>query len=978
MATASKNRLILVDGSGYIFRAYHALPPLTRASDKLPVGAVAGFCNMLWKLLADTKKGEAATHFAVILDASSKTFRNELYEGYKAHRPEPPEDLRPQFGLIRQAVRAFNLPCIEQLGFEADDIIATYAREAERQGFDVVIISSDKDLMQLVNDRICLLDTMKDRLICYEQVIEKFGVPPSSVIDVQALAGDSTDGVPGVPGIGIKTAAQLIAEFGDLETLLEKAPSIKQEKRRQSLIEHAEMARLSKRLVTLDDKVPLTIPLDDLKVENPRGADVIAFCKAMEFSTLTRRIATALEVDVTAVEPATLEIKYWPPENSPLSQTAEAGALEEKGSQPGASGMGQARESDKTPAALAEKVANKIATQPFDYDKYETVTSIAVLKSYIARAYEAGYIAIDTETSSLDTQTAELVGISLSTGINEACYIPLTHRAGDTLFDSGFVAGQLPLQEVVDALKPMLNDASILKIGQNVKYDLSVLKRYGLAFAPYDDTMLISYTLACGGGSHGLDELARRHLNHTAISFKDVTGTQKGKKDFSLVPLKEATRYAAEDADMTLRLWLLLKARLTADSGVSVYETLERPLVSVLADMEERGILIDKQNLATLSGQFARTLIVLEKEIEQLAGTSFNIGSPKQLGEILFEKMKLPGGTKTATGQWSTDAGTLEDLASAGHELPRKILDWRQLSKLKSTYTDALPEYINQKTGRVHTSFALASTSTGRLSSSDPNVQNIPIRTEEGRKIRSAFIAAPGHKLISADYSQIELRVLAHMADIPALKKAFANGDDIHAMTASEMFHVPMKNMDPSIRRRAKAINFGIVYGISAFGLANQLGISREEAGSYIKTYFERFPGIKGYMEETKSIARSQGYVTTLFGRKCYCPNIDAKNPGHRAGAERQAINAPIQGTAADIMRRAMIRMDDALENADLRANMLLQVHDELVFETNDNEVERAIPVISETMSKAALPAVNLSVPLIVEARAAQNWDQAH
>jgi DNA polymerase-1 len=776
------------------------------------------------------------------------------------------------------------------------------------------------------------------------------------VIDVQALAGDSVDGVPGVPGIGIKTAAQLITEFGDLETLLEKAPSIKQQKRRESLIEHADMARLSKRLVTLDDKVPLTVPLEDLKIEQPRGSEIIAFCKAMEFNTLTKRIGAALEVNIVEIEAATLEIKYWPPDGAPvITETSTTVVVGE-----------------------VHKAPADVASITFDYDKYETITSLPALKKWVQRAFDAGHVAIDTETNSLDTMQAELVGISMATGINEACYIPLKHRAGDTLFDSGIIEGQLALKDVVGTLKNLLSDPSILKIGQNVKYDLSILKRYGLDFAPYDDTMLLSYALRCGGGGHGMDALSERYLNHKPIAFKDVTAAQKGKKDFSLVSLKEATRYAAEDADVTLRLWQALKPKLVTEAAATVYETLERPMVTVLSLMEERGILVDRQNLGTLSGQFAKQIAVLEKDIERLAGQSFNIGSPKQLGEILFDKMQLPGGTKTATGQWSTDAGTLEDLTVAGHELPRKILEWRQLSKLKSTYTDALPEYINSKTGRVHTSFALGSTSTGRLSSSDPNVQNIPIRTEEGRKIRAAFIAAPGHQLISADYSQIELRALAHMADIAALKKAFADGVDIHAMTASEMFRVPVKGMDPSVRRRAKAINFGIIYGISAFGLASQLGISRQEAGDYIKTYFERFPGIKAYMNETIDIARKQGYVTTLFGRKCWCLNIDAKNQGLRSGAERQAINAPLQGTAADIIRRAMIRMDAALEKAKLRTQMLLQVHDELVFEANDNEAERSIPVIIDVMEKAALPAVNLSVPLVVDARAARNWDAAH
>ncbi|MES2907188.1 MAG: DNA polymerase I [Pseudomonadota bacterium] len=960
MASKTSQRLVLVDGSGYIFRAYHALPPLTRASDKLPVGAVAGFCNMLWKLLNDTKQGEAPTHFAVIFDASSKTFRNELYEGYKAHRPEAPEDLLPQFGLIRDAVRSFGLPCIEQMNFEADDIIATYARLAEKQGFDVSIISSDKDLMQLVNDKICLLDTMKDKLICRPEVIEKFGVPPEKVIDVQALAGDSVDGVPGVPGIGIKTAALLINEFGDLETLLAKADTIKQQKRRESLIEHAEMARLSQKLVTLDDNVPLVEPLESFKVQEIRGADVIAFCKAMEFSTLTKRIAAAFEVDIDSVEPAKLTIKYWPPENSNTSP-------------------GLTHELNAPAAAQPAKTADQqAALETFDYSRYEMVTDAAALKKWIARAYEKGHVAVDTETSSLDALQANLVGISLSTDTNQACYIPLQHRQGESLFDSGMVTGQMQLKDAVALLKPLLEDASVLKIGQNIKYDLIVFRRVGIDVAPFDDTMLISYALDCGNGSHGMDELAKRHLGHTAIPFKDVTAAQKGVKDFSLVQLTEATRYAAEDADITLRLWKKLKPRLQPNAAVSVYETLERPMVTVLADMETAGVLIDKQNLAQLSTQFAKTILERETEIEKMVGAKFNIGSPKQLGEILFEHMKLPGGTKTPSGQWATDAGTLEDLATEGHELPRKILDWRQLSKLKSTYTDALPTYINPETGRVHTSFALASTSTGRLSSSDPNVQNIPIRTEEGRKIRSAFIAAENHKLISADYSQIELRILAHMADIPALKKAFANGDDIHAMTASEMFGVPIKGMDPMVRRRAKAINFGIVYGISAFGLAAQLSISRSEASDYIKTYFERFPGIKAYMSETIEITRKQGYVTTLFGRKCHCPNINSKNQGHRAGAERQAINAPIQGTAADVIRRAMIRMMPALEKEKIRAIMLLQVHDELVFEAHNDDVERATPLIKDVMEKAALPAINLSVPLVVEARAAQNWEAAH
>lgn len=971
-----KQRLYLVDGSGYIFRAYHALPPLTRPSDKLPVGAVAGFCNMLWKLLCDSKE-DAPTHFAVIFDASAVTFRNALYEGYKSDRPQPPEDLRPQFPLIRDAVRAFNLPCLEQIGFEADDIIATYARQADALGFEVVIVSSDKDLMQLVTDNICMLDTMKNRTICRAEVIEKFGVPPEKVIEVQALAGDSIDGVPGVPGIGIKTAAQLIEEFGTLENLLDNAHTIKQQKRREKLIENAEQARISKKLVTLDCEVPLTVPIEDLEVEPPRGPDVIAFCKAMEFNSLTKRIATALDCDAEAIEPAKLEIKFWPP---------EGGVPEKPTTLSHASYMKRVEEDFPSPSLPIQFIrpedtsvqSNAVATALFDHGRYETITSLDALKIWIERAYAKGHVAIDTETSSIDAQTAELIGISLATDVNEAGYIPLQHRAGDTLFESGLREGQLPLQDVADLLKPLFRDSAILKIAQNAKYDLNVLRRYSLDFTPFDDTMLLSYVIEGGNGLRGLDELAKRFLNHTPISFKDVTGAQKGKKDFALVPLKEAACYAAEDADIALRLWKIFRPRLLKDGLVNVYETLERPLVPVLSEMESRGIFIDKQKLSALSAQFAKSLEALQIEISELAGESFNIGSPKQLGDILFGKLGLPGGKKTASGQWATDASCLEELAASGEKLPRKILEWRQLSKLKSTYTDALPTYINSRTGRVHTCFSLASTSTGRLSSSEPNVQNIPIRTEEGRKIRSAFIAARGHKLISADYSQIELRILAHMADIPALKRAFSNGDDIHAMTASEMFNVPMKDMDPQIRRRAKAINFGIVYGISAFGLANQLSISREEAGQYIKTYFERFPGIRDYMNDMKELCRAQGYVTTMFGRRCAYPQIKSGNPAQRAGLERAAINAPIQGTAADIIRRAMIRMDKALEDKNLKTQMLLQVHDELVFEAPDEEVETAIPLICSVMSQAALPTINLSVPLEVDAKAAQNWEGAH
>ena len=962
-------RLILVDGSGYIFRAYHALPPLTRRSDGLPIGAVAGFCNMLWKLVADSKEHKP-THFAVIFDASAITFRNEMYEGYKADRPTPPDDLRPQFSLIRDAVRAFNLPCIEQSGFEADDIIATYARQAEASGMDVIIVSSDKDLMQLVSDKTCLLDTMKNKTICRAEVIEKFGVPPEKVIEVQALAGDSIDGVPGVPGIGIKTAAQLIEEYGDLETLLSQASGIKQQKRRENLIEFADQARLSKKLVTLDAHVPVTLPLDALTIELPRGPDLVAFCKAMEFTTLTKRVAEALDVEAAQVEPAIVEVKHWPPEGGITQAPTRRAFVPPTEANAPVLPMRQ--------AAQTVSVETVSSAAGFDHARYETVTSFEALDAWIARARAQGRVALDTETSSIDAHSADLVGLSLATDVNVACYIPFVHRGGDGLFDSGFVEGQLPRETVIEKLQPLLNDPAVLKIGQNIKYDLSVLRRFGTDVTPFDDTMLLSYVIEGGSGMRGLDEMAKRFFNHTPISFKDVTAGQKGTKDFALVPLGDATRYAAEDADIALRLWLLLRPQLVAAKLATVYETLERPLVAVLAAMEARGVMVDRKTLSLLSNQFAKTIEMREREIGEVAGGAFNIGSPKQLGEVLFERMKLPGGKKTASGQWATDAGTLEELAAQGERLPAKILEWRQLSKLKSTYTDALPTYINARTGRVHTCFSLAATSTGRLSSSEPNVQNIPIRNEEGRKIRTAFIAAPGNVLISADYSQIELRVLAHMADIPELKAAFARGIDIHAATASEMFGVAVEGMDPMVRRKAKAINFGIVYGISAFGLAAQLGIGREEAGQYIKTYFERFPGIKTYMAATKEKCHQQGYVETLFGRRCAYPNVVTKNPAQRAAVERAAINAPIQGSAADIIRRAMIRMDGALVQAGLTTQMLLQVHDELIFEAPEREVDQALPLIRTVMEKAALPVVDLSVPLVVDARAGLNWDAAH
>jgi DNA polymerase I len=962
------DHLYLIDGSGYIFRAYHALPPLTRKSDGLPVGAVQGFCNMLWKLLKETNAGQKPTHLAVIFDHSSKSFRNAIYPQYKAQRPEPPADLRPQFGLIRQATRAFNVASVEQENYEADDLIATYARQAVEAGATCRIVSSDKDLMQLIRPGVALYDTMKDREVGEPEVLEKFGVTPDKVIDIQSLAGDSVDNVPGVPGIGVKTAAQLLTEYGDLETLLARAPEIKQQKRRENLIEFAEQARISKKLVTLDDHVPVTHDVSSFAVDTPKASQLIGFTKALEFTSFTKKVAGELDCDATAIEPIPVEVKFWPPEGVELPPPPA----------PRAAPKAKAEDTPATPPPPSQENAALLAI-PFVHADYETVTSLRALKDWAAAAYEKGYIALDTETDSLDSMSANLVGVSLALSPGKACYIPLQHKAsGGGLFGGELVEGQIPLADAIAVLKPLLEDPSILKIGQNLKYDIEVLTRHGIAVTPIDDTMLISYVLESGDVGHGMDELAKRHLNHTCIAFKDVAGSGKSMITFDRVPIADATRYAAEDADVTLRLWLLLKPRLASTSKRTVYETLERPLVQVLARMEMEGILIDPELLRRLSNDLATAAAGIETQVYELAGERFNIGSPKQLGDILFGRMALPGGRKTATGAWSTDSDALEDLAAQGIDLARRVLDWRQLSKLRSTYTDALPNFINPETKRVHTSYSLAATSTGRLASTEPNLQNIPVRTEEGRKIRTAFIAPEGSKLISADYSQIELRVVAHVADIPQLRQAFAEGQDIHAMTASEMFGVPVEGMDPQVRRRAKAINFGIIYGISAFGLANQLGIGREEAGEYIRTYFKRFPGIRDYMEATKQAARDQGYVETIFGRRMHFPRIKSPNPSERAFLERAAINAPIQGAAADIIRRAMIRMPDALREAGLATRMLLQVHDELIFECADAEAQKTMDVVKRIMVHAPEPVVKLSVPLQVDARAAQNWEAAH
>ncbi|MEO0543070.1 MAG: DNA polymerase I [Pseudomonadota bacterium] len=966
----SGDHLFLVDGSAYIFRAFHALPPLTRKSDGLPVGAVSGFCNMLWKLLQnarDTNVGVTPTHFAVIFDYSSKTFRNDLYADYKANRDEPPEDLRPQFGLIREATRAFNVPCIETEGYEADDIIAAYCKEVEAVGAEATIVSSDKDLMQLVSDKVSMYDTMKDKQIGIAEVIEKFGVGPEKMIDLQSLTGDSTDNIPGVPGIGPKTAAQLLDEYGDLDTLLARASEIKQNKRRENLINFADQAVLSRKLVTLDVNTPLDLPLDALALEPQDGPKLISFLKAMEFTSLTRRVAEETGADAGSIDAASVTVAEGSAARGPdldATDTNEDAPLEDSW----------------TPSALADARATAAASAQFDTDKYACVRDLSALNDWIGKAREAGIVAFDTETDSLDAMQANLVGFSLSHAENEACYVPLQHRDGDgdLLGGGGLVDGQIPMDDALAALKTLLEDPSILIIGQNIKYDWLVMHRYGIDIAAFDDTMLLSYVADAGNGGQGMDALSDKWLGHKPIAYKDIAGTGKKAVTFDKIALDVATQYAAEDADITLRLWRILKARVQAAGLVRVYERLERPLVPVIARMEERGVSVDRQILSRLSGEFAQKAGAFEDEIYELAGEKFNVGSPKQLGEILFDKMSLPGGKKTKTGQWATGAQQLEDLAAEGHELPRKIVDWRQLTKLKSTYTDALPGYINPETKRVHTSYSMAATSTGRLSSSEPNLQNIPIRTAEGRRIRTAFVAEKGNKLISADYSQIELRVLAHVADIPQLKQAFADGIDIHAMTASEMFNVPLDEMTPEVRRNAKAINFGIIYGISAFGLANNLGIERSEASDYIKTYFERFPGIKGYMDDTKAFAREHGYVETIFGRRAHYPDIRSSNPSVRAFNERAAINAPIQGSAADIIRRAMVRMEQALCDASLSAKMLLQVHDELIFETPEDEVNKTIPVVKQIMENAAMPAVNMSVPLAVDAEAADDWDGAH
>ena len=930
MGFGKGHHLHLIDGSAFIFRAYHALPPLTRKSDGLPVGAVSGFCNMLNRYIEDNNGPDAPTHVAVIFDHSSHSFRNDIFDGYKANRPPAPEDLVPQFPLTREATKAFNIACEEMEGFEADDMIATIACQARDAGGRVTIISSDKDLMQLVGDGIEMYDAMKNKRIDREGVFEKFGVYPDRVIDVQSLAGDSVDNVPGAPGIGVKTAAALINEFGDLDELLSRAVEIKQPKRRQTLLDHAEQIKLSRELVTLDCNTPLTFALEDLEFRAPIPGQLLDFLTKMEFRTLTKRIAQKFELEIPT--------------------------------------------SDNLDTTSTNNISEKI---PFDSANYEYIKTADQLQTWVHKIYETGYVAIDTETTSLNDMLAELVGISLATEIGSACYIPIGHKEGqdDDLFDNfQLVEGQLDLEYVLDCLRPVLTDDSILKIGQNIKYDAKVLSRYGIEVTTFDDTMLLSYAMHGGLHNHGMDALSERYLDHSPISIKTLIGSGKSAITFDKVKIEDAVTYAAEDADITLRLWKIFKQKLHLSKVTKVYESLERPLVSVLAQMEKNGVKVDRETLSRMSNAFAQKMAGLEAEIYELAGETFNVGSPKQLGEIMFDKLGYEGGKKGKNGAYATGADILEELATS-YDFPKRVLDWRQLSKLKSTYTDALQDHINPDTGRVHTSYSIAGAVTGRLSSTEPNLQNIPVRTEDGRRIREAFVAESGNILVSLDYSQIELRILAHIAKIDALKQAFHDGLDIHALTASEMFDVPLDQMTPEIRRQAKAINFGVIYGISGFGLARNLRIPRAEAQGFIDRYFDRFPGIKEYMDETIKFSKENNYVKTLFGRVIHTPEINAKGP--MAGfAKRAAINAPIQGTAADIIRRAMIRVPDAIK--DLPAKMLLQVHDELLFEVKEEFSQDLVDKVQSIMETASLPFLKMDIPLSVDAGHGLNWAEAH
>lgn len=957
--------LYLVDGSGYLFRAYHALPPMNRP-DGTPINAVYGFCRML---VADILDKPEVDHIAMILDAGSVTFRNQIYDKYKANRPDLPEDLIPQFPLIREAARAFNVTVCELDGYEADDLIATYARLAVEAGATCTIVSSDKDLMQLIRPGVEMLDPIKRVKLGPEAVMEKFGVTPDKVVEVQALAGDSTDNVPGVPGIGVKTAAQLINEYGDLETLLARAGEIKQPKRRESLQQNAELARISRKLVQLDDKVPTPAEPEAFDKRKPDPNVLLPWLEQQGFKSLLSRFTSELGEATSPVAPAAPTVQPTARASEPLA-----------------------------PAAAAASPPRAKSNQPFTPADYELIQDEKALDEWIAEATRAGTVAFDCETDALDANNAKLVGVSMALiegpwgNVNSrrrrAVYVPLGHRepvaaaqgsldlngAGAKDSEGKLLPGQLPLDGAIAKLKPLLEDPAVLKVGQNIKYDMCVLRGFGVEIGPVDDTMVLSFVLDAGKHNHGMDELAKLYLGQDTIKFSDVVGSGAKQISFDRVPIEKARDYAAEDADVTMQLWAQFKPRLAREHMAALYETIERPLIPVLLGMEQAGIKIDAKRLRALSSDFEKRMLDLEQQLHKLAGRPFNVGSPKQLGEILFDEQNLPGGRRNKNGSWATDVSILEDLASQGHALPVKIMEHRQIAKLKGTYTDALVRELDARTGRVHTSYQMTGAATGRLASTDPNLQNIPVRTEEGRKIREAFIAEQGHKLLSADYSQIELRLLAHVADLASLKEAFARGDDIHAITASEMFGVPVKGMDPLVRRRAKAINFGIIYGISAFGLANQLGIGQQEAREYIAKYFLRYPGIRDYMETTKAYARKHGYVKTPFGRKIHLKYINDKAQGMRAFAERAAINAPLQGGAADIIKKAMIRLPSALKSAKLKGRMLLQVHDELLFEVPDKEIDKTKEVARQVMEGAA----TLSVPLVVDTGVGDNWAAAH
>jgi len=927
-----KQHICLVDGSTYIFRAYHALPPLTRKSDGFPVGAISGFCNMLDKLVREEKEAKGITHLLVVFDASGKTFRNDIYPEYKANRSEAPEDLIPQFPVIRKATSAFNIPFVELLGYEADDLIASYAEEAQKHNMKVTIVSSDKDLMQLVSDNVSMLDTMKGRVFKKEDVFDKFGVYPEKVIDVQSLAGDSVDNIPGIPGIGIKTAALLINEYGDLDGLFENSEKIKQKKRRENIIEFENQAYISKKLVTLKNDVPLPIPIKETTLKEVDAEKLISFLKEMEFKTLTEKKSKQLNIDSDNIKASDQVEKF---EKKIIDSPKE---IEEINSE-------------------------------FDRNNYQIIQSLDELTQWKIKAESIGYVAFDTETNSLNAVEADMVGFSLCTSENDACYVPLLHKENDK---------QIDFDQAIDILKSILEDNGIKKILHNMKFDALVVDKYNINIKNYDDTMLMSYSIGSGGIRHKLDTLIKYYFDHDAISFKDLIGSGKDKKTFQELSIKEAGKYAAEDADMTLRLWKRFKSFMVKDKQVKIYEIIEKPLAQVIMNMEKHGISIDVNKLNELSVKFEEKLKNLEKSCYKLIGEEINLGSPKQVGEILFDKLALPGGKKTSTGSWSTNAEVLENLANEGYDFPKILLEWRALSKLKTTYTDTLPTYLNIKTNRIHSSFAMATTSTGRLASSDPNLQNIPIRSDDGRMIRKAFIPEKGNVLISSDYSQIELRLIAHIADEKNLINAFLDEIDIHSSTASEVFNIPLNDMTPDIRRNAKAINFGIIYGISAFGLAKQLNISRTEASEFIKAYFKKYPSIRGYMDETKKFANENGFVKTLLGRKCLVEEINSKNAATRSFMERAAINAPIQGSAADIIKRAMIILGNHKKLAKLETKMLLQVHDELIFETKKENCEESMRIIKKEMESANLPILNLNVPLIADTNFGNNWDEAH